>query len=292
MNRLTFAGLCFATALAAGAVAAAQQLPDAPAKGFGTSITPAYEGWYDNADGSHTFLIGYYNRNVRQAMDIPVGPNNHIDPGGPDMGQPTHFLPGRQWGMFVVKVPAEFTGPDQRLTWTIAVNGQSTVIPLRLHPDYNVSPFTDVAVKNTPPLLRFTEQGPSTQGPLALMTTAVARTARVGAPLAVSVWTEDDAKFASGTMALPKNLPPPVRIYWSTFRGPAAVMFDKENPTTEVLSGGGLNQPFRGKATVNATFKEAGDYVLHVTANDYSGEGGSGEVCCWTTALVKVTVTP
>jgi len=32
--------------------------------------------------------------------------------------------------------------------------------------------------------------------------------------------------------------------------------------------------------------------VLHATANDYSGEGGSGEVCCWTTALVKVTVTP
>jgi hypothetical protein len=55
------------------------------------------------------------------------------------------------------------------------------------------------------------------------------------------------------------------------------VTFDKENPATEVLAGGGLNQPFRGKATVNATFKEAGDYVLHVTANDYSGEGGSGE---------------
>ena len=124
------------------------------------------------------------------------------------------------------------------------------------------------------------------------MTTAVARTARVGTPLAMSVWTEDDAKFASGTMALPKNLPPPVRVYWSAFRGPAAVSFDKENPATEILAGGGLNQPFRGKATVNATFKEPGDYVLHVTANDYSGEGGSGEVCCWTTALVKVTVTP
>jgi hypothetical protein len=40
------------------------------------------------------------------------------------------------------------------------------------------------------------------------MATAAARTARVGTPLAVSVWTEDDAKFASGTMALPKNLPP------------------------------------------------------------------------------------
>ena len=292
MNRLVAVVVLIVGAGFSRPLSSAQQLPNEPFRQFGTSVTGAFEGWFAAPDGSRYFLIRYLNRNSSQAVDVPIGPNNHIDPGGPDMGQPTHFLPGRQWGMFVVKVPAEFTGPDQRLTWTIAVNGQSTVIPLRLHPDYNVSPFTDVAVKNTPPLLRFTEQGPSTQGPLAVMTTAVARTARVGAPLAVSVWTEDDAKFASGTMALPKNLPPPVRIYWSTFRGPAAVMFDKENPTTEVLSGGGLNQPFRGKAIVNATFKEAGDYVLHVTGNDYSGEGGSGEVCCWTTALVKVTVTP
>src|SRR5262245_38271212 len=84
MKRFIFSGLCVATTLAVGAVVAAQQLPDAPAKGFGTSITPAYEGWYDNPDGSHTFLIGYYNRNVKQAFDIPVGPNNHVDPGGPD----------------------------------------------------------------------------------------------------------------------------------------------------------------------------------------------------------------
>ena len=60
----------------------------------------------------------------------------------------------------------------------------------------------------------------------------------------------------------------------------------------EVLAGGGLNVPFRGKATTTVTFSQPGEYVLHVNANDYSGEGGSGEVCCWTTALVKVTVTP
>src|SRR5947207_10102214 len=108
MNRLMFAGLCAATTVAVGAAVAAQQLPDAPAKGFGTSITGAYEGWYDNPDGSHTFLIGYYNRNIKQALDIPVGPNNHIDPGGPDMGQPTHFLPGRQTGVFSITVPKAF----------------------------------------------------------------------------------------------------------------------------------------------------------------------------------------
>jgi hypothetical protein len=32
--------------------------------------------------------------------------------------------------------------------------------------------------------------------------------------------------------------------------------------------------------------------VLHVTANDYSGDGGGGFQCCWSTAMVKVSVTP
>jgi hypothetical protein len=30
--------------------------------------------------------------------------------------------------------------------------------------------------------------------------------------------------------------------------------------------------------------------MLHVTANDFSGNGGGGSVCCWTTAIVKVSV--
>ena len=68
--------------------------------------------------------------------------------------------------------------------------------------------------------------------------------------------------------------------------------FDKPHPTTEILAGGGVNVPFRGKATTTARFSEAGEYVLHVSANDYSGQGGGGELCCWTTTMVKVSVTP
>src|SRR5688572_15141944 len=128
----------FALALAAGAVAlSAQQapiLPSEPPRGFGTSITGAYEGWFDNPDGSHTFLVGYLNRNRSLEVDVPIGPNNRIEPGGPDLGQPTHFLPGRRVGMFTVTVPKAFT-PDQRLTWTLTVNGQTTSIPLRLNVD-------------------------------------------------------------------------------------------------------------------------------------------------------------
>src|SRR5215468_4090825 len=168
-----------------------QQLPSEPQRQFGTSVTGAFEGWFTNADGSRSFLIGYLNRNSNQALDIPIGPNNRIEPGGPDMGQPTHFLPGRHWGVFTITVPADFTSPDQRLTWTLVANGQQTVIPLRLHPDYNVSPFTDLAVKNTPPVLRFAEQGPPIQGPIAMLSTVQTRTARVATPLPITLWTDD-----------------------------------------------------------------------------------------------------
>ena len=203
-------------------------------------------------------------------------------------------MSGRNRGPRVnaLTVPADFTTPDQRLTWTLVANGQPTSIPLRLHPDYNISPFTDVAVKNTPPILRFAEQGPPVQGPLAILATAASRTTRVGSPLSLTLWTEDDAKFASGTMALPKNLPPPVRFSWSVFRGTGAVMFDNDRPAAATLAGGGVNVPFSGKATTTATFSEPGEYVLHVNVTDFSGQGGSGEQCCWTTALVKVSVTP
>jgi hypothetical protein len=114
----------------------------------------------------------------------------------------------------------------------------------------------------------------------------------VKSPLAIPLWFTDDGKFASGTMALPRNPPPPVEIYWSKYRGPGSVTFDKPHPTTEVLAGGSVGMPFSGKATTTVTFSEPGAYVLHATANDYSGEGGSGEVCCWTTALVNVMVMP
>jgi hypothetical protein len=282
---------CVAIALAAGgALVSARQLPSEPQRQFGTSITGAFEGWFDNPDGSRTFLVGYLNRNTTQPLDVPIGPNNRIEPGGPDMGQPTHFLPGRQWGMFTVTVPKDFTTPEQRLTWTIVANGQPTSIPLRLHPDYNVNPFTDVAVKNSPPVLRFEEQGPSTQGPVARFSTATSRAASIASPLVLPVWSSDDARFASGTMAALRNPPPPVDLTWSKYRGPGAVTFDKTRPTMEALAGGAVNVPFRGKATATARFSAPGDYVLHVTANDYSGDGGSGEVCCWTTAMVKVSV--
>jgi hypothetical protein len=281
-----------AAILASGALIAAQiQLPSQPGGKFGRSITGAYEGWYDNPDGSHVFLVGYYNRNLGEAIDIPVGPDNNIQPGGPDFGQPTHFLPGRQVGMFTVTVPKAFT-KDQRLTWTLTVNGETTSIPLRLNTDYNISPFEDAAVHNTPPVLKFEQAGKTITGPIASVATALPRTATVNTPLTLPLWANDDAKYTSGTNAPMSKPRPPVTVVWSKYRGPGDVTFKPENgrPKVDTISGGQVGQPYAGKADVTATFKTPGDYILHVVGNDYSGPGGGGEVCCWTTAMLKVTV--
>jgi hypothetical protein len=289
MRRPTVGRLCATFALVGGVLVAAQQLPSEPSKQFGTSVTGAFEGWFDSSDGTRGFLVGYFNRNSAQPLDIPIGPNNRIDPGGPDLGQPTHFLPGRQHGMFVVPVPKGFS-PEQRLTWTLVANGQTTSIPLRLHPDYLLSPFEDSAVKNTPPVLRFTEKGPAIQGPVGVLDKAEVRTTSAAAPLDFTLWINDDAKYTSGTGAPPSSSRPAVAIRWSKYRGAGAVTFDKARPEVQRLPTG--DSAFNGKATASVRFGEPGDYVLQVTANDYSGPGGGGFQCCWTTALVKVSVKP
>ena len=80
---------------ASGGLAGAQSLPFEPAREAGNGVTGAFEGWFKNPDGTFSLLLGYYNRNQKQVVDLPIGPNNRIEPGGPDRGQPTHFLPGR-----------------------------------------------------------------------------------------------------------------------------------------------------------------------------------------------------
>jgi hypothetical protein len=279
--------LCFLSFLCSFSILLAQILPLEPVHEAGASITGAFEGWFKNADGSFSLLLGYFNRNSKQEIDLPVGPDNRIEPGGPDRGQPTHFLTGRQWGLYTVRVPADFG--SQKLTWTIAANGQTMVIPVSLHPDYEISPLIEAAVGNTPPVLRFEEKGASVQGPAGM---TVSRTTKVGTPLSLTVWVQDDAKLTTSSGAAPKNLGSPVTLRWSKFRGPGAVAFANARPELEKLAGGTPGTPFSGKATTTATFSAPGDYVLHLAVNDYSGEGGQGFQCCWTNGQVKVSVTP
>jgi hypothetical protein len=261
-------------------------LPE-PARDSGSSITGSFEGWFKNPDGSFSLLLGYYNRNRKQEVDIPAGPDNALEPGGPDRGQPTHFMPGRGWGLFTVQVPADFG--DNKITWTIVANGKSTAIPASLKPDWEISPFREAAVGNTPPVLSFDEHGPSVQGPRGL---TAQRTAKLGEPLTLTVWVSDDAKFTSSSGAKPADLGAPVTLRWIPYRGPGRVAFSTDRPAVRKIEHSDVAAPFSGTATTTATFSEPGEYEVLVTANDYSGDGGSGFQCCWTTGQVKVRVQP
>jgi hypothetical protein len=268
----------------AAALVFAQDLPLEPAHNTGQSITGAFEGWFSNPDGTFSLLLGYYNRNLKQAVDIPVGPNNRIEPGGPDQGQPTHFLPSRQWGVFTIKAPKDFG--DKKLTWTVTVNGKTTAIPISVNTLWEVEPFKE-ATGNTPPFIGFSEIGPFIQGPIG---PAVAMTATLPEPAGLTVWLADDAK-----PPLPGSHPrtPAVTVHWSKFRGPGIVKFSSDRPVVEKAD---FKAPpiatFTGKATTQASFSEPGEYILRMVANDWTGDGGRGFQCCWSNAQVKVLVKP
>src|SRR5260370_26230588 len=268
-------------------LARAQGLPAEPRHDSGQGVTGAFEGWFKNQDGSFNLLLGYYNRNQREDLEIPVGPNNRIEPGGPDQGQPTHFLTGRQWGLFTVTVPADFG--TNKLTWTLISNGQTLSVRASLNPLWEINAFREPTTRNTPPVIKFAG-GSSMQGPRPM---ATGLSASVGKALALSVSVSDDAVMPLiGSTGMDQPKTPPVTVTWSKFRGPGVVTFTDAKPAVELAKAGAGGSGVSGTATTSATFSEPGEYVLLVVANDWSGVGGHGYQCCWTNAQVKVSVKP
>ena len=276
--RHTLAALAAGVALAASLVVpVAGQLPLPAIKDSGEAVYPAFEGWYANPDGTFNLLLGYYNRNQKQTLDIPVGPNNRIEPGGPDMGQPTYFQARRGWGVFAIKVPKDF-GSEKRFTWTIVANGKTASIPVGLIKDYQIEPFKDTAEGNTPPVLKFSPTGKTFQGPPLVV--AHELTGTVGQPVALEVIITDDMHQEEGENPAVAGRTPRLAQSWHKHRGPGEVTFSEQRPKIAD----------DGKTSTTATFSAPGEYMLRAQGNDNSGEGGGGFQCCWTNAYVKVTI--
>src|SRR5262245_59113978 len=109
---------------------------DAQTYSRGQNISPAFEGWEQNADGSFNFLFGYMNRNWEEEIDVPVAADNAIEPGGPDQGQPTHFLPRRNRFVFRVRVPKDWG--TKEMVWTLTTKGKTEKAFASLKTDYFV----------------------------------------------------------------------------------------------------------------------------------------------------------
>lgn len=292
----------------------------------GEAVFPAFEGWGPTTDGGLALLLGYFNRNKAQELDVPIGPDNHIEPGGPDFGQPTRFHVGRQYGVFAITVPKDFG--NKKLTWTLRANGHTSTVSFWANPPYWIDFYKNHADENEPPRLRFAPNGPETAGP-PLKRFMQTLSGAVGQPVTLRVWAADrPAKHGESPApgaAAPRRAapardnasePPPAvigrsvlpggltaltpgggaanslqrrgdfRVIWKKYRGPGDVKIADEVLPLE--NGGDATTFVEAKTT--ATFSSPGEYWLRAVANDSSGDGGGGDQCCWTTAHVVVHV--
>ncbi len=273
LSRVSAAAALLGWVLTAGVASA--QVPSTIAD-FGGPVYPAYEGWYLNGDGTATILIGYYNPNQDETFDIPLGEGNYFSPGEPDRGQPTHFELGRGWGVFSIRVPDDFDG---ELSWTLVANDQPVTIPFHLRPPYFVEPLKDPANNNEPPTIRFSQNGDGVTGPP--IGIAHTMTATVGTPTELSLWLSDVLPNVN-VRESSRRRRPPMALNWHLSRGPGFVVFEQSRHDLESVD---LQQ-----VTTTATFDTPGTYVLRAEALDATGAGGSGFQCCWTSALIEVTV--
>ena len=285
MRRHQRAGIGLVAAAAAAATLLTPPARAQPGREHGQSVTPVYEGYVEKPDGSFDLLFGYLNRNWAEQPLVPIGPDNHIEPGGPDRGQPTHFFPRRNRFVFRVPVPADFG--DGEVTWTLTVNGETWQAFGTLRQGY--------AVDDTVLMANFGGGGPggfhpSTIGntpPALTVETDRELTAAVGEPITLRAVATDDGRpgrrpipdFWVGRSRTVLFVSTGLRLSWIRYRGPAPVSFDP--PQTKVWEdfrdGGGSPWsagwepppvPPGNRWLVRATFSAPGTYVLRCIAHD------------------------
>jgi hypothetical protein len=250
----------------------------APVRPSGQTVTPVYEGWYRNADGTYSLSFGYYNRNSREVLDIPVGDSNSVSPGSANQAQPTRFEPRRHWGVFAIVVPANF-GDRKKVTWTLKNRGETFAIAGSLDPLWEIDALVgEAGSNNTPPVLRV-GGGPEARGPGGF--TWSGPSGVVGAPIALTISASDDGRAVPSATGTARETP--VTLTWFKHQGPGDVTFE---PATARVPNAG------GSATTNAKFSMPGEYIIRVRANDSPVAGAGHSQCCWTNGFIKVTVKP
>jgi len=227
----------------------------------GQDVSPTYDGWERNADGTYSLYFGYFNRNSDEEVDVPVGPNNTFDT-SVDRGQPTHFYPARKWWVFNVVVPADWP-QQQRVVWTLTTHGRTNQAKGWLQPEWEVD--KDLIAKNAardPSLMtngtNETDLDHENRPPV--MTGSPVQTINVSDTLTLTVTANDDGR--------PKPVPDPtgrlqqgVRVRWIAYRGAGQVRFDPDI----------MNQRVYGKPATLETkvrFAVPGVYRLRAIASD------------------------
>jgi hypothetical protein len=252
-------------------------------------VIPLFDGWFAKPDGTADLCFGYFNLNIEEALEIPIGPDNYITPERYNGVQPTFFheLPGyaeRHYCWFTVNVPK---GSTERVTWHLRRNLNTYSVPA--HSESYYYQMDDIFFPtdrgdpggSMSPILKFTAPVSSPEGIGRGNPVRISTTAKVGTPITLTLSVMQPTAQQYPVVAPYTGEPKAFTVYWWKYTGPlgAVVTFslDEQRLTAEQHS-----------ATTTATFPEPGRYVLLGQAMN----GGFDNQCCWTNAYVDVTVTP
>jgi hypothetical protein len=266
----------------------------------GGPVVPIFDGWYVNPDGTKELCFGYFNVNTEQAIELPLGPSNYIEPAEFDGVQPTRFLPvggtpdagRRYWCVFTVQVPADYG--DRDVIWRLTVDGREFSVPGRTRfTPYQLQGESAADLRTVSPQLRLDPDGPDIFGPDGDHVMTGPFSARVGEPIGISAWARRDNPY--GMPIIEGFTPPgsgedtrPIRFTWFKHRGPGEVTFDERIVELQPDSWEWAPDAM-GEVTVEATFDEPGDYVIRVLTHNLPTS--FTHFCCWTNGYVSVRVT-
>jgi hypothetical protein len=241
----------------------------------GQDVSPTFDGWKANPDGSYTLYFGYFNRNSEEELDIPIGPDNKFDLENIDQGQPTHFYPSPRWWVFGVVVPKDWP-KDKRVVWTLNSRGNTNQAKGWLQPEWEVD--QGIISKNSPrdSMLMTTGIGDVDFENLPpRMTASPVQKLKLGEALTLTVTATDDGRpkpLSDSSSGRQQG----VRIRWIVYRGSGKVRFDPD-----IMSGRVYGKPATLQTKV--TFTVPGSYRLRAIASD-------GQIT--STHDVDVTVSP
>ena len=275
-----------------------QELRDYPLARMQTSgdlVAPFFDGWIANEDGSVLMVFGFMNRNTEELVDIPLGPDNYLEPAQFDGAQPSHFpvynrrgLTGiRERGAFAVTVPADMAGTE--VVWTLKHAGHEYSVPGRAtSPAYEMSRMKR-ARGSMSPAVRFNQKGPESTDRQGIMADRVM--ARVGTPVTLSALVQDRGERMGYDV---DSLLFPVGTEWIRHQGPAMIEFSPQmtrGRDRDDGEGGASAADSWSVATTQATFSEPGDYVVRLRVDNFMAPDSKFDnQCCWSNAYIPVTV--
>ena len=289
-----------ALALALGLTSARAEAQESYSSG--QNVSPAFEGWVENEDGSFSFMFGYMNRNWLEEIDVPIGPDNSISPGPEDQGQPTPPPPRRNRFVFEVRVPADWG--DQEMVWTLTTQGNIEYAYASLRTDYKVDNMVIASETGSLGAGNSTPESRANTPPVVRLIGESVRRISVGQPLMLVAEVTDDGlprprrrprrrnsdSVDNPTPKLPAAaLRPPTRITvgkanglnlaWFVYRGEVSAMFQPLQVKVWEDTRAAANSPWAplwyppelpedGLWEVEVTFDRPGTYVLRARADD------------------------